>query len=59
MLPATPISISIKESGAVLGVSANTVRRLVAAGRLPSIRIGRRRLVPVEALKEMVRLTTK
>ena len=59
MIPATPISLSIKESGAVLGVSANTVRRLVAAGRLPSIRIGRRRLVPVEALKEMVRLTTK
>jgi excisionase family DNA binding protein len=59
MIPATPLSLSIKESGAVLGVSANTVRRLVAAGRLPSIRIGRRRLVPVEALKEMVRLTTK
>ena len=59
MIPASPISVSLKEAAAMLGVSASTIRRFAKDERLRTVQLGRRRVVPVEALKEMVRLTTK
>lgn len=43
--------ISLKDTAAILSVSLRTVMRLVADGSLPSVLIGRRRLVRREALR--------
>jgi excisionase family DNA binding protein len=37
----------------LLGVSARTVRRMVADGRLGAVRVGRRRVVPVFELRQL------
>lgn len=42
---------SAAELAAVAGVSVKTVRRQVAAGALPSVKLGRRRLIPLDALE--------
>ena len=42
---------SIAETAKVLGVSERHVARLIAARAIPSVRIGRRRLVRRAALK--------
>ena len=43
----------------MLGVSASTVRRFAKEGRLHTVQLGRRRVVPVEALKELIRTTAR
>ena len=43
--------VGVAEAGRVLGVSAATVWRLLRAARLPSVRSGGRRLIPVSALR--------
>lgn len=40
------------EAAEVLGVGRSTAFDLVASGQLASVRVGRRRLVPVSALRE-------
>jgi len=45
---------SQRDAAAFLGVSLSTVERAVRDGRLASIRIGRRRLVPAEALQKLL-----
>ena len=40
------------DAGKSLGVGRTTVWSLVRSGQLPSVRIGRRRLVPVTAIAE-------
>jgi excisionase family DNA binding protein len=42
--------LSVSETATVLGVSQRTVRRHVAAGRLPHRRVGRRVLIPRTAV---------
>ena len=46
--------VSIAEAGAVAGLSARTIRRLIASGELVTTRIGRRRLVPRRALMDLL-----
>lgn len=43
--------VGIKALAAYLSVSTRTVHRLIAGGMLPSIQIGRRRLVSREAAR--------
>lgn len=47
--------MSIVAAAKSLGVSRNTVFNLVAKGELASIRISRRRLVPVDAIEDFIR----
>ena len=42
--------VSIRESATFLGVSTDTVRRLIAKGALRTIRVMRRRMVSLDAL---------
>jgi len=44
--------LSIKETAEELGVSRNSVYTLIASGKIPSLRIGTRRLVARAALVE-------
>jgi hypothetical protein len=54
--PPSPIlSVSLKEGARLLGISLNSIRRHAAAGRVRTILLGRRRLVPVDGLLELIR----
>ncbi|HEX6502424.1 MAG TPA: helix-turn-helix domain-containing protein [Terriglobales bacterium] len=52
---ATVLAVSIAEAARRLGVSTRTVATLVARKELASKRIGRRRLVTVDALRQFLR----
>jgi excisionase family DNA binding protein len=52
-----PLAVDIREAGRLLSLSARTIRRHIQSGRLQAVRVGRRVLVPVEALTAMVRPT--
>ncbi len=52
--------VSKREAGAVLGVSARTIHRMLARGELKGIRIGKRRkLVLCESIKKLVEAQSK
>lgn len=46
--------LSVPEAGAVLGLPQSTAYRCAAQGHIPTIRVGRRRLVPVARLVAML-----
>lgn len=46
--------LSPEEVGKMFRASKSTVRRWVEAGRLPAVRIGRRLLIPAEAVDKLV-----
>ena len=49
------LAVSVHEAARRLGVSPRTVATLIARGELVSRKIGRRRVVPVEALEKFLR----
>jgi excisionase family DNA binding protein len=61
--PSQPLSplpqlLSLDDAALRLAVRRRTVERLIAAGRLPSLTIGRRRLVTVTAIAQFVAEST-
>jgi excisionase family DNA binding protein len=54
-----PLVLSIMEAARLLGVSKNCAYEAANQGQLPSIRIGRRRVIPRIALERLVGLATK
>lgn len=48
------LALSIPDAAAALGVGRSTVYKTIAAGNLKVVRIGRRTLVPVAALRALV-----
>ena len=46
--------ISVNEAARVIGVSRSYAYELVASGHLASIRLGRRVLVPVSAIDDLI-----
>jgi excisionase family DNA binding protein len=55
MIPNYPLSVSFAEAAKLLSVSPNTVRRHAKSGVLRTIRLGRRRVVPYDALRDLIR----
>lgn len=49
----TPRNLSIQEACEAIGVSRRTVYKLTASGRLATVKIGRRRLVPPSEITRM------
>ena len=49
-----PIAISVAEAAERIGVSRAALYPLVMSGDIPSIKIGKRRLVPISALRGWV-----
>lgn len=49
------LAVSIPEAAEAIGVCRAQGYKMVAAGVLPVIAVGRRKLVPVEGLKEYVK----
>jgi excisionase family DNA binding protein len=46
------LALSVEEAGGLLGISRDLAYDLVARGELPSVRLGRRLVVPRRALEE-------
>lgn len=49
-----PLLLSTDEAAVVLGIKRTTLFRLLAEDKLPSVLIGRRRLVPRDSLEQYV-----
>ena len=49
------LAVNVREAARRLGVSPRTIATLIARGELVSRKIGRRRVVPVEALEKFLR----
>ena len=53
--PASPLAHSIADAAVAIGIGATKICQLVASGELPSITIGRRRLIAAEDLAAFIR----
>ncbi len=49
------VAVSVIEAARRLSLSPRTVASLVAARRLRSVKVGRRRLIPIRALQDFLR----
>jgi excisionase family DNA binding protein len=54
--PAKPLPrlLAIKQAAYQLGISRTALYELIGTGRLRSVKIGRRRFVPPEAIEEFI-----
>jgi excisionase family DNA binding protein len=48
------LALSVEEAGELLGISRGLAYELVRKGELPSLRLGRRLIVPLAALESML-----
>jgi excisionase family DNA binding protein len=48
------LTITVEEAGRLLGISRGSAYQAAREGTLPTIRLGRRLVVPVEGLKKML-----
>lgn len=54
-----PIAVSVSRAAALVGVSRATIRTYAKSGRLRVARFGRRVIVPINALEQLVRESTQ
>jgi excisionase family DNA binding protein len=54
MKKSNPLTLTVEEAAAALGVSRGTAYEAARTGRIPSIRIGRRLVVPIAGLRAML-----
>ena len=52
--PMTEPTVTVERAGALLGISRGSAYAAAAAGDIPTIRVGRRLLVPTAALRRML-----
>ena len=50
----SPIAVSFEGAAKLTSVSKNTLRRFAKTGKLRTSRVGRRVVIPVDGLKELV-----
>lgn len=48
------LALSVAEAAGALKVGENTLRREIAAGLIPSFRIGDRVLIPLDRLRQLI-----
>ncbi len=49
-----PLLLSIKQAVHDLGISRTALYELIAAGKIKSVKIGRRRLIPSQAIDDFI-----
>lgn len=52
--PADTVSVTVKRACLLTGLSHTTIYKLIALGRLRSVKIGRRTLISYESLRGLV-----
>jgi excisionase family DNA binding protein len=52
-----PLTLTVEEAGRLLGISRGAAYRAAACGQIPTIRVGRRLLVPTARLHQLLGLT--
>lgn len=50
-----PLAVSVEETARLTGLGRTFLFALLKDGRLRSLKVGRRRLVPIEAIQELMR----
>jgi excisionase family DNA binding protein len=55
-MAALPATISVEQAGRVLGVSRRSAYRAAERGQIPTVRVGRRLLVPTHRLLDLLGL---
>lgn len=53
----TRATLRVEEAAEVIGIARSTAYAAVARGEIPTVRIGRRLMVPVGALRELLSAT--
>jgi excisionase family DNA binding protein len=56
--PNTRRTIDVEEAGRILGISRNLAYAAVRAGTIPSLKIGKRVVVPIEAFERYIATNT-
>jgi excisionase family DNA binding protein len=54
--PVETPTVSVREAGALLGLSERSAYRAVERGEIPSLRVGRRLMVPTARLRQLLGL---
>lgn len=49
-----PLAVSPQDASTMLGVCLATIYNRMASGELPSTQLGRRRLIPVAAIRQII-----
>ncbi|MBV9600727.1 MAG: excisionase family DNA-binding protein [Chloroflexi bacterium] len=47
-------ALNLRAAAGRLGISQRGVERLIASGRLPSMQVGRRRVIPLQAINHLL-----
>lgn len=53
-MPLPRLALTVAETAASLGVSQRSIYRLIDRGELPTVKVGKRRLVRVEDLEKLL-----
>lgn len=56
--PVPRVSFSIEEAAGALGIGRTYVYQLIKEGRLQVVRLGRRTLVPMDAIQDLLQMNT-
>ena len=54
----TRMTVSVEEAARLLGIGRSLAYEMVREGKIPSLRFGRRVVVPLKALEDLLRSTT-
>lgn len=57
--PLQPLLVSVKEAAELYGISLRHMVNLLDAGQVPSLKLGKRRMVPYAALVQHIERSTK
>jgi excisionase family DNA binding protein len=49
-----PLAVDVREASRLTSLSVRTIRRYIAGGQLKAARVGRRVVVPLDALRALV-----
>lgn len=52
--PVPRVALSVAEAAKALSLSDRTITSMIAKGEIPVVRIGKRRLIPVDGLREWI-----
>ena len=52
-----PLTVTVEQAGRLLGISRGAAYRAAARGQIPTIRLGRRLLVPTARLHQLLGIT--